>query len=840
MPQLDLGRSEPPSETTPGALVRAEDRGGDPRATELVFERARVALTSVGEGILRVRVAPSGSFAPRRSWAVTGADGALDGPPLAVSERDGAIAAAAGALAVELGRDGAAARFNFEGRGAFAADLGPPSWRDVSLEETRIMARAGDALPPGSPSRRVSVTKALAPREGCFGLGQRTGSLERRGRRLSNWNIDEPDLGHTRLHDNLYQSHPFVLGVRPEMAWGLFLNVTSYSEFDVGATRPAELGVRALGGELDYYVFAGATPADVLDMLTRLTGRPALPPLWALGFHQSRWGYRSEAEIREIAAEFRRRGIPLDAIHCDIDYMDGYRDFTWHPERFSDPAGLVGDLRERGVRVVTILDPGVRHDVGRGYRPAEDGLLGRRFLEREDGSPFSGYCWPDAALFPDFAREDVRAWWGELHRESHAEVGVAGVWNDMNEPAVFERPFSEGFSDQAPMPLALEHGEEGERAPHAEVHNIYGYLMSRATYEGLRSLRPKTRPWVLTRSAYTGIQRYAASWMGDNCSWWEHLALSLPQLCGMGLSGSPHVGVDIGGFAENCSPELFARWMEASVVYPFMRVHSGIGTAPQEPWAFGEEVEEVARDMIRLRYRLLPYLYALAHESSRTGAPILRPMVFAHPEWEELYTVDDQALLGDALLSAPITSPRQEHRMVTFPPGAWYDFFSGERVAAASGVTRQVVRAPLGRPALFARGVIPLAEARESTREPARELAIAIFPQRPEDGEVVGTVIDDDGESTEHEDGAIAETRVRARADATGVKVRVGAREGAYRPPDRAITVKVALPEPPARAEVDGAAREVAWDEATRSVVISIPDDGAAHDIAIATPGRAG
>ena len=838
MPQLDLGRKAPPPEATPGALTKLKERD-DPRATHFVFESAEMRISSVGDGILRVRLAPDGAFAPRRSWAVAAADGDLPAPDLSIAEREDTIDVSAGPVTARVRRADGAVELWHERGVSFASDLRPPSWRTVTLDETTIMARAGDELPPGPASLRVSASKALSPSEGCFGLGQRTGSLDRRGRRLSNWNIDEPDLGHTRLHDNLYQSHPVLLGLRPELAWGLFLNVTSYSHFDLGASRDGELGVRALGGELDYYVFAGPTPADVVEQLTRLTGRPALPPLWALGFHQSRWGYRSDREMRDIADQFRARDIPLDAIHFDIDYMEGYRDFTWDPERFSNPASLVTALGEIGVRVVTILDPGVRHDVGRGYRPAEEGLLSGHFLERADGSPFSGYCWPDAALFPDFAREKVRSWWAGLHKESHIDVGVAGLWNDMNEPAIFERPFSEGFSDQAPLPLGIAHGGESERAPHAEVHNLYGYLMSRASYEGLREHRPDSRPWILTRSAYTGIQRYAASWMGDNCSWWEHLALSLPQLCGMGLSGSPHVGVDIGGFAENCGPELFSRWMEASVVYPFMRVHSGIGTSHQEPWAFGPETEAIARRMIELRYRLLPYIYSLAHDSSETGAPILRPMVYAYPELEEFYTIDDQVLLGPNLLSAPITAPRQSHRMVTFPPGTWYDVWSGEVVARGEGVSRRVAYAPLGRPALFARGIIPFHEPRQSTAAPASTLELAVYPGAANEPPQAFSVVDDDGESMAYARGEIATTRAEVRRTERELVVTVAARRGSFSPAPRPLILRVTLDEPPSGAELDGQHHDLIWDAETRSASATIPDDGERHELVVRSRGPA-
>jgi alpha-glucosidase len=825
MVQLDLGRRTTPAQTTPGTFEGIAER--DARSVTLRFERASMRLVAAGHGILRLRLAPEHRFAPRRSWAVAAADDTLEGPELELRDTPEALEVRAGAITARVHRAGGAVELEHARGVRFGADLGPPSWREVTLADTTIMARPGDALPPGRSSLQVSARKRMAPGEAYLGLGQRTGSLDRRGRVLSNWNIDEPSLGHTRLHDNFYQAHPVLMAVRPELSWGLFLNVTSYSQFDLGASDLEELRVRALGGELDTYIFAGPTPAEVIEQLTRLTGRPALPPMWALGFHQSRWGYRSDSEMRELVAEFRARGIGLDAIHFDIDYMRDYRDFTWDPERFPDPEGLVTSLGEQGVRVVTIIDPGVRHELGRGYRPAEEGLLTRRFVERDDGSPFSGYCWPDAALFPDFARADVRAWWGALHEESHVDVGVAGVWNDMNEPSIFERPFSEGFSDQAPMPLAIEHGDDHERAPHAEVHNAYGLLMSRATYEGLVELRPEIRPWVLTRSAFTGIQRYAASWMGDNCSWWEHLQLSFPQLGGMGLSGSPFVGVDIGGFAENCGPELFARWIEAAIVYPFMRVHSGVGTARQEPWALGPEVEEIARRMIALRYRLLPYLYTLAHESAQTGAPLLRPMPYAYPELAELYSLDDQVILGPNLLFAPITAPGRAHRMVSFPPGAWYDLHSGELVTDARGVSHQVVHAPLGRPALFARGIIPLGNARQSTAEPITELELAVFPT----GDDAFTLIEDDGETTAYARGERATRRLHASRYARGVEIAIAPREGTHVPPARELAVRAVLAEPPVAAEVDGVEVPATWDEVTRSATVRLEDDGRGHRI---------
>jgi alpha-glucosidase len=665
----------------------------------LRHRRGVTCLEATAGDILRVRFTPEGEPARRRSWDVI--QELPPGPPMVVESSAGRLRIEAGVLSIEANLETGRLAF-YRGGEPLAHDLAGPAWRDVDIRETALASISDIALPAGPARRALFLDKSMLPQEGYFGFGQRTGRLDRRHRRLTNWTVDRSSPGHSRGNDNLYQAHPMFLALRPGLAWGLFLHATWYSAFDVGAETEDVLTLFTLGGELDYYLFAGPTPAAVVEQLTRLTGRPALPPLWALGYHQSRWSYASEEEIEGIVRGFRERSIPLDAIHIDIGYMRGFRVFTWDPERFPDPAAMIARLHAQGVRAVPIVDPGVKRDLEGGYAVADDGVSRDCFMRRPDGEHFTGYVWPGEALFPDFCSAAVRRWWGDWHA-GLLDCDVDGIWCDMNEPAIVDRPFRTAGVRDKPVPHASLQGEAGERTPHAEVHNLYGLLMARATHDGLARLRPERRPWVLTRSAFTGVQRYAATWMGDNSSWWEHLEMSLPQLASMGLCGSPYVGVDIGGFYHNAFGELFARWMALGTFYPFMRCHTREGSRAQEPWSFGPAVESVAKAAIELRYRLLPYFYTLAHLAERTGAPLLRPLLYEFPERDELYHLEDQVMLGPQLMIAPVTAPGVRRRLVELPPGSWYDFRTGERLAAGP----QVQPAPPGEPPLRARRLDP-------------------------------------------------------------------------------------------------------------------------------------
>lgn len=647
--------------------------------------------------------------------------------------------------------------------GAVACDHGAPAFLPPTAVEVKALkARPGESIPTRTTAR---VSKSMHPDEAYFGFGQRAHRMNRRGSRFTNWTFDPP-WGHNRSMDSMYQAVPVFMAMRDGLAWGMFLNSSTLSWFDVGAQDADLLELGTLGPELDYFVILGPTPAEFCERLTRLTGRPFLPPQWSLGYHQSRWGYQAQDEVLNLAQEFRQREIPLDVIHLDIDYMHGYRSFTFDPERFPDPPAMGRELGELGVKVVTIIDPGIKHDLASGYATARTGAEEGMFVTGQSGAPYIGFCWPDEAMFPDFARPEVRAWWGRQHQVL-LDAGVAGIWNDMNEPAIFDQPFSSGLAGHLPMPLAIAWGE----AQQIEVRNLYAHWMAQASHEGQLKLRPQQRPWVLTRAGFAGTQRYAAAWMGDNSSWWEHLEISLPQLMSMGLSGNPNVGVDIGGFFENCSPELFMRWIELGPFYPFMRNHTITGSRLQEPWRFGPEVEAVAKASIELRYRLLPYVYSLFVAAHETGAPILRPLFFDFPEDREARAREDQAMFGPLLLVAPILQAGVRHRLVYLPAGGWFDFWTGKAIAAG----HHIVEGVPGRIPLFVRAgaALPLGNLRQSTSEPLTEVTWRVFP-----GEGEFTLVEDDGITP---GGPRSRTRVRVTAEG----VEFSEREGDYAPPER-------------------------------------------------------
>ncbi len=614
--------------------LRSFSREG--RALILDYGGTRVAITVLTDRMIRVRLAPDGTFAARRSWAVARADDAFSEASFAIEELGQALVLRTASLTVQIEHDPGSLSFAGAQGQPFCADEMGMQWDQAA-----------------SKPRRVACAKRIEAGEHFFGFGERTGQLDKLGRQLINWTTD-PAHGHGPGTDPLYLAIPVFLALRPGLAYSVFFNNTWRSRFDIGARRPGTWLMEAEGGELDYYVVYGPTPEQVSEGLGALLGTLPLPPRWALGYHQSRWGHATESVVRELTAEFRTRDIPCDAIHLDIDYMDGYRVFTWNPKSFPDPQALLGDLRRDGFRIVTIVDPGVKIDPD--YQVYRSGLERDVFIRRADGAVFHGYVWPDDAVFADYTQPEIREWWGDMQK-ALLDVGVSGIWNDMNEPAVFDRPFSQGAGqggvEVGTIDLDAIQGSEGERTTHAEVHNLYGYGMARASYEGLRRYLSDERPFVLTRSGFAGVQRWSACWMGDNSSWWEHLELAMPQLMNMGLSGVPFVGTDIGGFNGNASGELFARWMQFGVLAPFCRSHSMIDTEHHEPWAFGPHVEDICREFLRLRYRLLPYLYTLFWEAAQRGVPLLRPLLYHFPDDPATYQLHDQVLLGPQLLAAP-------------------------------------------------------------------------------------------------------------------------------------------------------------------------------------------
>lgn len=706
-------------------------------------------------------MAPTGEFLPHRSWAVAQADEQWPTVPFEMQETPDAVEITTAQIRINVSRDPCRVEC-FDAKGQpFAQDATQPmGWR----------------------SGAVAAWKRIETDEHFYGFGERTGLLDKLSKVQTNWTIDSLDYG--LLTDNMYQAIPFFMALRPGVGYGIFFNTTFWSQFDLGAEQPGIWRMETQGSELDYYIIYGPEPANILSTYTQLTGRMPLPPKWSLGYHQCRWSYESEDVVRELAHEFRNRHIPCDVIHLDIDYMNGYRVFTWSPKRFANPKQLLDDLKQDGFKTVTIVDPGVKYEPEADYTVFDEGLEHNYFVRKTNGQLFHGYVWPDKAVFPDFLNPEVRQWWGNWQK-TLTSLGVAGIWNDMNEPALDDRPFGDP-GNKVWFPMDAPQGPADEKTTHAEVHNLYGLTMARAACEGLEQLRSAERSFVLTRSGYAGIQRWSAVWTGDNQSLWEHLEMSLPMLCNLGLSGVAFVGGDIGGFAGNATAELFARWMQVGLLYPLMRGHSALSTARHEPWVFGDKVENICREYIELRYRLLPYIYTLFWEAATTGAPILRPLLYHFPNDSQTYTLSDQVMLGASVMAAPVYRPGVEHRAVYLPEGRWYDWWSGETF---TGPTHILAHAPLERMPLYVRAgaIVPMAPVMQYVDErPLDQLTLRIWPGTGE-----FTLYEDDGHSFDYKTGAASTTSYQVHTEGSQTVVEIGAREGSFSPPEREIIVEL-------------------------------------------------
>ncbi|MBM7118458.1 glycoside hydrolase family 31 protein [Archangium primigenium] len=598
-------------------------------------------------------------------------------------------------------------------------DQGTWCLRDASGRElSRCEGFSGEAMPDYPVTRYRSRFALHSPAdEAWLGFGEKVGALDKRGMRFTFWNTDV--VPHHPDTDPLYQSIPVSIGLREGVAWGLFVDESWRMEVDVASEEPSLVRWESTGPELDVYLFVGPRPEDVVRRYTALTGRQALPPLWSLGAQQSRWGYENAEEIRAVIHGYRSRGLPLDCVYLDIDYMEGYKVWTWDKARYPDPAGLVSEAAQLGVKLVPIIDPGVKQEAG--YRVYEEAVAGDHLVRNDRGSVLVGEVWPKPAVFPDFSRESVRTWWGGLHRP-FVEAGIAGFWNDMNEPACFRlvnahetfhinsAPALDKDKVEGPtLPHDARHGDKR----HLEVHNVYALGMARAAFEGLRRLAPEKRPFLLTRAGFAGIQRYSAVWTGDNSSYWSHLELSIPMMLGLGLSGVSFTGADIPGFMGRASGELFVRWMQLGTFYPLMRNHSAKGTPYQEPWRFGEACLGLAREWLERRYRLLPTLYSLMWESSQEGLPALRPLVMYAPGDREALRMDDAFFFGRDLLVAPVVRQGRSRRHVYLPEGRWLPFFDlGQTGAPVEGPRHVLAETPLGTVPMWLRegGVLALTE----------------------------------------------------------------------------------------------------------------------------------
>lgn len=586
------------------------------------------------------------------------------------------------------------APFAFQFEGLEATELEAHRFGELGRSGARSFAHwtafheVNDGLPLGAG---LTLELRESEHRHYYGLGERTGWLDKKGRTWTNWATDTPR--HDPDLDPMYQAHPFLMGFEEGRAWGLYLDESWRTVFELASVDPQQSLVHTDGPTFDLYLLAGPSPREVLQNYTALVGRASLPPLWALGYHTCRYSYATQELALEVARQHRLHELPLDGLWLDIDYMEGFKVFTFSPQRFPDPARLTQQLAEMGVHTVAIVDPGVKKEVG--YPVYEQGKEKGYFIKTHRDEELVGEVWPNPAVWPDFVRPEVQQWWGELHR-FYLERGIAGIWNDMNEPAAF----SVVGHTTDPHNRTLPHTARQGNTFHAEAHNLYGLGMSQATYQGLQRLQPDQRPFVLTRSGFTGIQKYAFVWTGDNHAYWEHLEASIPQMLNLGLSGVPFVGADLGGFGADVSGELLSRWTWLGVFYPFMRNHSAKGTRRAEPWTFGEPWLSHIREALRLRYRLLPYLYTLAQQATQDGLPLMRPLLLDFPHDPQTYGLADQFLAGPSLLVAPALRPQQQFRAVYLPQGQWQDFWTGQRWSGGQAV---VVPTPQHQIPLFVR-----------------------------------------------------------------------------------------------------------------------------------------
>jgi alpha-glucosidase len=555
-------------------------------------------ITAMTDGLVRVRVAKNGAFAEDASWAVTAATRKQTAKVSAAP--DGFITAS---VRVRVGAGGA-----------------------ITFETLDGKIISADAAPVATDGKAFTIAKTLPIAEHFYGLGDKTQGLDRRGHGFVDWNTDA--FGFSSADDPIYKSIPFFIGTGGAGgSYGILLDNTYRTWFDFGHRDAETLSFGGPDGPIDYYFIAGPSMAEVTRRYADLTGHAPLAPKWALGYQQSRYSYGSADEVRQIAARLRSDRVPTDVIWLDIGYQDRNRPFTTDAKTFPDLPKLATEMKADGIKLVAITDLHIAA-VEQGYAPYQSGMKADAFIKNADGTPYVAPVWPGPSVFPDFTKTAARTWWGQQYK-GFLDAGIAGFWNDMNEPAIFETPTKT-------MPLDTRHRIDSDDfaariTDHREAHNVYGMQNTRATFDGLLKLRPDERPFVMTRASYAGGQRYAVTWTGDNSATWDHLKLSVQQIINLGLSGFGYSAADVSGFAGGPSPDLLTRWTEIGAFTPVFRNHSATGTPRVEPWVDGPDHLAIRRRFIEERYRLMPYFYALADQNARFGDPIMRPVFYDYP-----------------------------------------------------------------------------------------------------------------------------------------------------------------------------------------------------------------
>lgn len=751
-----------------------------PDGVDVAQAGATIRVVALTDSILRIRIGRDGAMPEDASWAV---DPATRAQHVAVTPAaDGFVTKA---LRVRFAADGA-----------------------MRVEDLAGHVISADAAPAKLDGKAFTLAKTMPQAEHYFGMGDKTGGLDRRGKSFVHWNTDA--FGFGVGDDPIYKSIPFFIGVGGAGgSYGLFLDNTWRTWFDFGHRDDKVLSFGAPGGPIDYYLIAGPTTAEVVRRYTDLTGKAPLTPQWALGYQQSRYSYKTDAELRGVAARLRQERIPTDVLWLDIDYQDRNRPFTVNTTAFPDLKGLIGDMKRDGFKVVTITDLHVARAADQGYAPYDSGTRTDEFVHRADGSVYVAPVWPGPSVFPDFTQAKTRDWWGKLFADQ-VKWGVAGAWNDMNEPAIFETP-TKTMPDDVVHRIASD-DFAARTATHAEMHNVYGMENTRATYDGLRKLMPDERAFVMTRASYAGGQRYSVTWTGDNLATWDHLKLSVQQIINLGLSGFSYGAADVGGFAGGPSADLLTRWFQIGAFYPVFRDHAANDAPRAEPWVDGPEHLAIRRRFVEERYRLMPYLYALADQNARTGDPILRPVFYDYPSAMRMSCDQSWAFtLGRSLLVAPPPHPDQPRAYdVCLPKGGWYDYWTGARVgeaqqAAVAGQFQSATQATgeatvlgdrvretprLERLPVFVRAgtILPRQPLVQSTAEvPDGPLQLDVYPG----DDCRGDLYADDGHSMAYTRGVLMRQAVSCQVTPDGLTLRFAARQGRYAPWWKQIRVVV-------------------------------------------------
>ncbi|XP_073014218.1 uncharacterized protein [Typha latifolia] len=665
--------------------------------------------------------------------------------------------------------------FRFDCSGSHRDAASPSlSFVDPKVRETPIMIHKVPEFVPGFECLlgHQKVVIKLPSGTSHYGTGEVSGQLERTGKRIFTWNTDA--WGYGPGTTSLYQSHPWVLSLLPDgRTLGILADTTLRCEIDLREESTIKFTAAAAYPVITFGPFE--SPNEVLISLSHAIGTLSMPPKWSLGYHQCRWSYDTAEKVLQIARTFREKSIPCDVIWMDIDYMDGFRCFTFDQERFPDPKSMVEDLHTIGFKAIWMLDPGIKNEEG--YHIYDSGSESEIWVQKADGKPYAGDVWPGPCVFPDFTQEKARSWWARLVKDFISN-GVDGIWNDMNEPAIFK-------TVTKTMPESNIHRGDimlGGCQNHSYYHNVYGMLMARSTYEGMKMASKTKRPFVLTRAGFIGSQRYAATWTGDNLSTWEHLHMSVSMVLQLGLSGQPLSGPDIGGFAGNATPRLFGRWMGVGSLFPFSRGHTEARTIDHEPWSFGEECEEVCRLALLRRYRLIPHIYTLFYMAHTRGTPVAAPAFFADPQDSKLRTVESSFLLGPLLICSSTIPDKGAHELShVLPRGIWLPFDFGDSHPDL--------------PVLYLQGgaIIPVGLPLQHVGEANVEDDLSLIVALDKDGKAAGVLFEDDGDGYQYTQGDFLLTHYAAELHSSVVTVKVYKTEGSRKRPKRVLHVHLLL-----------------------------------------------